>query len=53
MVSLISQHIITRSYTLTLRLIKRPLSASVKEAEELTRVAKKNGVRTMVGLQGR
>lgn len=29
------------------------MAVSVKEAEELTRAAKENGVRTMVGLQGR
>jgi predicted dehydrogenase len=38
---------------LTLRLLQRPMAASVKEAEELTKVAMDNGVRTMVGLQGR
>ncbi|RDL34477.1 Uncharacterized protein BP5553_07605 [Venustampulla echinocandica] len=33
--------------------VEWPMAASVKEAEELTKVAKENGVRTMVGLQGR
>jgi hypothetical protein len=42
-----------RSYRLTSRLSYRPLGASVKEAEELTMVAEENGVRTIVGMQGR
>lgn len=33
--------------------VEWPLARNVKEAEELTNLAKKNGVRTLVGLQAR